>query len=473
MPLDTRELLQALPADVDAEPSSHAALQDLLVRLSTKPVPVGALHRCWAMGSIQAKIAVAYLAYWVRSGFATKDENERRLNETHLNAAIKLLGGMGYMRGMMMKFGQMLAGYPEMVPSQFAEILGQLHFDAPPMHYSLIREHLYNELGADPEELFAEFETRAFAAASLGQVHRATLPTGERVAVKVQYPNIARTINTDFRNMMALLLPMRLSKDWDNIRVQWDDIRQMLEWETDYEREAKMLERVRAIFGSQDAVAVPRTYEAFSTKRVLTMEYLDGVHLGDYLSTDPSQPERNRYGAWLMRASFRIGEKARLWYADSNPGNYLFLRDGRLGLLDFGCCRELAGEELDYYKEICRATFGDEQTLRRALLRAIDVDPDKPHDPDHIQLLKDLFGWYNKYITTKGEFDFADPVMAQRGLDLSIEAMKKGYFRSRPLNTWINRHLMGVRAILFRLGACIDVRTIVEEECPDFFGESQ
>lgn len=469
MPLDTHQLLQALPAGVDEEPSSHAALQDLLTRLSKKPVPVGALHRFWAMGSIQAKIAVAYLAYWIRSGFSTDDENEKRLNETHLNAAIKLLGGMGYMRGMMTKIGQMLAGYPEMVPAQFAETLGQLHFDAPPMHYSLIREHLFNELEADPEELFAEFNTKAFAAASLGQVHRATLRSGERVAVKVQYPNIARTINSDFKNMMALLLPMRLSKDWDNIREQWDDIRQMLEWETDYEREAKMLERARALFGAEDAIVIPRTCEAYSTKRMLTMEYLDGVHLNGYLATNPSQAERDRFGGLLMRASLRIVEKGRLWYADSNPGNYLFLPDGRLGMLDFGCCRELAGEELDYYEEMCRASFRDEKAFRRAMLRAIDVDPDKPHDLDHLQLLKDLFSWYNQYLTTKGVFDFADPVMAQRGLDLSIKAMKKGYFRSRPINTWINRQLMGVRAMLFRLGACIDVRAIAEEECPSFF----
>ncbi len=214
------ELIDALPVESPQEAEQGAALQDLLRRLSHKRVPIGRLNRFWVLGTLQAKIAAAYLAWWLRTGYAAKEKKQLALNETHLKAALKLLGGMTYLRGAIMKAGQVIATHPDVVPEQFADVLGRLHFEAPPMHYSLLREFVRNELGDDPEDLFDEFETRAFAAASLGQVHRARVKgSGQLVAIKIQYPNIGRTIRDDFRNFMALLSPMRLSGDWDNLKA--------------------------------------------------------------------------------------------------------------------------------------------------------------------------------------------------------------------------------------------------------------
>lgn len=463
---DVGELVAALPQDLEEERvSAQQGLQDLLIRLAHKPVPVGRLTRLWTLGSMKAKIAVAYLAYWIRSGYATKDEKEKQLNETHLKAALQLLGGMSYMRGAIMKVGQTLAQYPNVVPAQFAELLGKLNFEAPPMHYSLLREYLHNELGADPEDLFAEFETAAFAAASLGQVHRARLKSGRLVAVKVQYPNIARTIESDFHNFMAMMAPMRLSKDWDNIRAQWEDVRQMLAWETDYEREADFLRRARAVFSEDDDIVVPEVHAEYSTKHVLTMDFLDGVHLEEYLADNPSQEERDRYGELIMRASFRVAHAAKLWYADSNPGNYVFMGDKRLGLLDFGCCREFSDEEWHYYELVGRANLaGDDEAYRRGMCLAADIDPDDEKNAEHIELLVKLGSWFDEYITYDGRFDFGNAKNLQEGVDLLATLMRKRYFRSQPVNTWLNRHLLGVRALLFRLGARINMKTLCEEE---------
>lgn len=464
MGLDPRDLVAALPPMDNAVESPGAALHGLLADLARKPVPTGALHRLWALGSLQAKITAAYLAYWIRSGYRTADENERRLNETHLSAAIKLLGGMGYMRGMIMKIGQTLANYPNLVPADFARTLGQLHFDAPPMHFALLREQVRNELGRDPEDAFAEFEPVAFAAASLGQVHRARLRSGECVAVKVQYPNIARTIQSDFRNLMALMAPMRLSKDWDNIREQWDDIRQMLEWETDYEREADFLRRARAVFEESDGIVVPRVFDEYSTARVLTMEYLDGVHIEEYLTGEPPQSERDRYGELLMRSSFRIAHSAKLWYADSHPGNYLFLKDGRFGVIDFGCCREFSDEEWGFYKEVAEAIPEGGDVYRRAMIRAADLDPDGPVDEAHVEFLVQSGLWYHEYMDYDGQFDFSNEASLQRGIDMIATVAKKRYFRFLPVNMWISRQLLGLRAMAYRLRARVNVKTIAREE---------
>jgi predicted unusual protein kinase regulating ubiquinone biosynthesis (AarF/ABC1/UbiB family) len=186
MQTNLADLLAALPKEVDEPGASigEAAIRALIEKLGGVPVPVGRLARMWALGSLKAKIAAAYIAHWVRSLGMGADARQRDLNETHLRAALQLLGSMGYLRGAIMKLGQVLANYPNVVPLEFADVLGRLFFEAPPMHFALLREHVRNELGNKPETLFDDFETEAFAAASFGQVHRARLKgSGRPVAV--------------------------------------------------------------------------------------------------------------------------------------------------------------------------------------------------------------------------------------------------------------------------------------------------
>src|SRR5204863_7476285 len=176
----------------------------------------------------------------------------------HWRTAVRVLDSMNYLRGAVMKIGQTLANFPDIAPREFVETLERLHYDAPPMHWSLLREMVHNELGDDPENLFAQFDKQAFAAASLGQVHRARLKSGEQVAVKIQYPGIARTIEADFRNLFLFLLPARLTRDWESTKDQFEDLRRRLVQETDYELEASYLERARGLFTAADGIVVPQ-----------------------------------------------------------------------------------------------------------------------------------------------------------------------------------------------------------------------
>jgi predicted unusual protein kinase regulating ubiquinone biosynthesis (AarF/ABC1/UbiB family) len=366
---------------------------------------------------------------------------------------------------MIMKVGQTLANYPNVLPQDFAETLDKLNFEAPPMHYALLREQVCGELGADPEDLFAEFETRAFAAASLGQVHRARLKTGERVAVKIQYPGIARTIDSDVTSVLTLLAPMRLTAVWDSIRRQWEDVREMLKQEADYTQEAEFLRRARSVFDDHEGIVIPRVHDRYSTQRVLTMDFLDGVHIGDYLKTYRSQEERDRYGELIMRASFRIAHAARLWYADSNPGNYLFLRDGRLGVIDFGCCRDFTPEEWDYYCDMGKAHRAGGQRLREAMIRATASTLTE----DDLRLVEDMAHWYSDYLLHEGPFDFSSEQFIQRGIDMIGEACRRRLFFSQPINNWICRQLLGLRALAFRLKARINMKRLNEEESRGVF----
>lgn len=465
MPPTVAELIDALPEAIDeAGQREPAALSDLLDAWSMRPVPVGRFRRMRLLGTLQAKIAAAYLFHWIRGWFKDADENKRLLAETHWRTALRLLDSMGYLRGAVMKAGQMLANFPDIAPREFVETLERLHFDAPPMHWSLLREMVHNELGDDPENLFASFEHRAFAAASLGQVHRARLKTGEDVAVKIQYPGIARTIRDDFRNLLPFLLPARLSKDWDSTKDQFDDLRTRIERETDYELEAANLEKARSLFREDDGIVVPRVFPQYSTARVLTMERLGGVHLGGLLARDPSQETRNEFARKIMRSWYRMMYVGRLFYVDCHPGNFLFMDDGRLGVIDFGLVMPLADEIWELFRTLDRALTTGRREDRIAAMKEWSWITDDPADADRLRLLDEYADWCWKARYCGGEFDFGDAAWFSRGIDLFVEMVRKRYSRSRACTATINRCQLSMFSIFYRLRARVDVRPLAEEE---------
>jgi predicted unusual protein kinase regulating ubiquinone biosynthesis (AarF/ABC1/UbiB family) len=163
--------------------------------------------------------------------------------------------------------------------------------------------------------------------------------------VKVQYPGIARAIKSDLSNLLLALLPLRFTRDWKNLREQLDDVAATLALETDYEQEARFQTQAREALLDLPEVVVPRVHGDLSTRRVLTTDLLKGRHLEAYLAQGPSAADRDERGRQVMQVGFRLYYGARLCYADPHPGNFLFLEDGRLGLLDFGCCRRFDDEE--------------------------------------------------------------------------------------------------------------------------------
>ncbi|MGD2109720.1 MAG: AarF/ABC1/UbiB kinase family protein [Phycisphaerae bacterium] len=460
------ELIDALPVETEETVRPGEALESLLTDLSQKRVPVGRWNRFWVLGTLQAKIALAYLAWWLRSGYASADKKQRTLNETHLKSALKLLGGMSYLRGAVMKVGQIIATHPEVAPEQFTDILGHLHFEAPPMHFSLLREFVRNELGEEPEEVFDQFETRAFAAASLGQVHRARLKGSDQlVAVKVQYPNIGRTIRDDFRNLMALLAPMRLSGDWDNIKAQFEDVAHMLDLETDYEKEAENLRTGRAAFTEDEGIVVPKVFPEHSTKRILTMEFIQGLHLDKFLSTDPAQELRNRFGHKMSVALFRVQYAKRLVYADPQPGNFIFMPDGRLGFIDFGSCYHQTDEDVGILADQESAYWtSSHELIRKSNARGADLSPKQAADERRMKMLEEFADWAWEPILYDGPFDFSDRKYFRRGAEMYGAFIKRRYTRSRPSNTWLLKSIYGLRAMLARLDARVDLGKVHRQE---------
>ena len=458
------ELLEALPADEELVQDAPDPT-DVLSSLSKRPVPLGALRRLWSLGGLHARVGLAYMAYWMRSYFKNADDRDRDRMETHLRSAVTILNTMGYLRGAVMKIGQLAANLPEIVPDEFVTTLSRLHFEAPAMHYSLLREHVHDELGGDPEEIFAEFEQEAFAAASLGQVHRARLKTGQQVAVKIQYPGIARTIRSDFRNLSAVLLPLRFSRDWENLKSQFEELRSVLETETDYEREAEMLRRVRRLFNEDEGIVVPRVYDEYSTRRVLTMEYLDGQTIHEFNDSNPAQEMRNHYGRLIFRSYCRILFRERMLFADPHPGNVLFLDDGRLGLVDFGCMREWNEEEWDYMRgaDVALVDFSDEAIITH-IRRGVDLTEEQLNNAELMRLMLEYCRWIWEPLVTDDEFDNGDGSYIRRGVDIAMAFTKIARPAQKPLNVFIQRSFFAGWGLHHELKSCFNGKRILDEE---------
>ena len=459
------ELMVALP-----EPTGELAdqpkgpLPELLEDWALRPVPIGAFRRLRVLGTLQAEVAAAYMFHWLRSWFNDADKNKRLLAETHWRTALRVLDSMSFLRGAAMKVGQMLANFPDIAPRAFVETLERLHFDAPPMHWSLLREMVHGELGEDPENCFASFDKRAFAAASLGQVHRAQLKLGEEVAVKIQYPGIARTVRQDIRNLFFFMLPARLTRDWENMKEQFEDLRFRLERETDYEQEAALMHRVRRLFREEDDIVVPRVYSKHSTARVLTMDYLKGLTLDEFVATNPSQELRNEFARKILRAWYRMLYGERLFYADIHPGNFLFLEDGRLGLIDFGFVLELDDRMWEHFRAIDRPQTTGSRHDRVIAMKEFNLITDDPADDERLRLTEQLCDWFWKCRYSHDEFDFGDEADFRRGIDLMIELGRKRYARGQRYQLVIARQTFGIRSILYRLKAKIDVKSLAEED---------
>jgi predicted unusual protein kinase regulating ubiquinone biosynthesis (AarF/ABC1/UbiB family) len=456
------ELMRALPEEPNA--SDVPMLPAPLAKAALQPVPVGRWRRLRLLGTLQAQIGAAYLFYWVRGWFKNADENERSLAETHWKTALRLLDSMGYLRGAIMKVGQTLANFPDIAPHAFVETLDRLYFDAPPMHWSLLQEMVLSELGEDVETVFASFDKQAFAAASLGQVHRARLKNGMDVAVKIQYTGIARTVREDFRNFNFFLLPASLNSDWQYTKDQFSDLFARLETETDYTKEAAVQEKVRGLFREEDGIVVPRVHSQFSTSRMLTMDYLPGVHVNEFMARRPSQDERNEFAIKLIRAWFRMLYAARLSYADVHPGNVLFMDDGRLGVIDFGFMVEHTGDEWKLMQMIDRAMTTGRREDRVAALKEWSLISDDPADADRLRLNEAFADWCWLARHRGGEFDFGDEQDFRRGIDLFSEMVRKRYNRARPSTPAIARLNFGFRSMLYRLKAKVDFRPLAEEE---------
>jgi predicted unusual protein kinase regulating ubiquinone biosynthesis (AarF/ABC1/UbiB family) len=236
-----------------------------------------------------------------------------------------------------MKLGQFLSLQSGMLPDETLAELASLQMGAPGMHPTLVRAQFKASMGDAPEKVFRSFDDVPFAAASLGQVHRAVTRNGERVAVKIQYPNIDQAVANDFKWFRAVATASQLSRYFPEPLTR--ELEEQIVAETDYIREAKNLEFFREALAPLPFVQVPRLFRDYSGDKVITMSLLEGVHLESWLATRPSQARRDLLGERFLELYYFQVLKAEAFHADPHWGNYLIKPDATLGIVDFGCVK--------------------------------------------------------------------------------------------------------------------------------------
>ena len=270
---------------------------------------------------------------------------DRNRNAAALRAA---LGGI---KGPLMKVAQLMATIPDAMPSEYVAELAQLQANAPAMGWAFVKRRMATELGADWRQRFAEFETEAVAAASLGQVHRATGHDGAALACKLQYPDMCSAVEADLVQLrLVFALYHRYDKAIESGGIQ-AEIADRLREELDYHQESRHMRLYAAMLADEDQVHVPRPVAALSTGRLLTMDWLEGDPLMSWTKRD--QATRDRLAATMFRAWYVPFYGYAVIHGDPHLGNYSVRADGSLNLLDYGCIRifeaKFVGGVIDLY----------------------------------------------------------------------------------------------------------------------------
>ena len=304
----------------------------------------GVLPRGYRLGRLGVSLVGSYLGYQIQNIFLGETENRKARFQK--KASGRLRKELGALKGPVMKLGQLLSMQSGTLSEEALLELASLQMQAPGMHASLARIQFKSALGKCPEEMFREFDPEPFAAASLGQVHRAVTFKGEKAAVKIQYPAIRSAIESDLKLLRSAALPGRVTGHLPSGLL--DEIARGLLEESDYLHEAGNLDYFRKGLAGLDFVTVPHVHRELTADRVLTMSFVEGESLSEWLKRKPSQALRDLMGARLFEAYETQLQHMRVIHADQHPGNFLFQPDGRFGLVDFGSVKRVNFDILEY-----------------------------------------------------------------------------------------------------------------------------
>ncbi len=465
-----------LPEDAaqDAEPESPARGKK---RAASPPTSrLGRLARLTALAPRALPLAGAAVKRALGKKQDPTEEERRKVMETARKTAEAMLKTLGEMKGLPLKLGQMASYIDGLAPpgyeERFQETLKKLQAKAPPLSPEAAVKVITEELGAPPSEIFADWEVEPFAAASIGQVHRATTRGGDRVAVKVQYPGIDRAIENDLKSVQlleAMIAPIgRRYHSKDAV----DEIKSVFMAELDYTREAEVADMFRRIHAEDPDIVIPRVHHALTTRRVLTADLIQGQDYATFCAT-ASQADKDAAGAtiwrFMMRALFKYG----ILYADPHPGNYRFLGGGRVGFLDFGCHKLLPPDLVAGQKRYITALMdGNEEEFQRACVEVLGYDPT---DPDGWPLYLAYTRLVTKPIVVDEEFTHTHE-FAREAVAFLVRNTKKIVFKEgdklptlpRPIHvpkdhTFVNRLQWGLGSVLAGLGARGNWRRMAEE----------
>ncbi|WP_201567179.1 ABC1 kinase family protein [Psychrobacter immobilis] len=396
-------------------------------------------------------------------------DEEKRLqarSELMQDVGIQIAETLGEMKGAVMKVGQIASQYKDVFPPEVATALEKLQKDAPPMPYAQIRAQIERELKAPVDQLFTMFEETPFAAASIGQVHRAILPSGQKVVVKVQYPDVDENCDSDLKQVrMALKIAGVLNMSKQLQEQLFNEIRQSLHDELDYVKEAHNLQVFGAFHTDDQGLIIPKVINSHSTRRVLTLT----EEIGETLTVAATWNNETKQKIAKRLFHFTAGQLFGLYrmHCDPHPGNFAFRHDGSVVAYDFGGIRSYSHSEVQLFRRFAQhAVKGDVTALEQDLI-ALDIRrEDDKNVPGE---------FYEKWLAIgmkplsiapyqEGAFDFGSSQVHHEAISQMRTSLKYfGQFQPSATTMMLDRTVSGQYWNLVNLGVEIDLSPLVAE----------
>ncbi|MBC6611246.1 AarF/ABC1/UbiB kinase family protein [Hymenobacter sp. BT507] len=430
----------------------------------TKPLvslPTTKVARAARFAKTGLNVGANYVKHYAKRAVGA----ESATADLHQANAEELYSALSEMKGSVLKVAQMLAMEKNILPTAYAEQFAQAQYQTPPLSGPLIVKAFRDAFGKSPFELFNTFDLNARQAASIGQVHFAE-KDGKALAVKVQYPGVADSIRSDLRMVMPVALRV-LGLDEATMRPYLEEVETRLLEETDYQLELRRGQEIAAQCGHIPHLRFAAYYPTLSAARILTMDWLPGQHLKEFLATNPTQAVRNQLGQALWDFYAYQMHTLRQVHADPHPGNFLLdaTDGGTLGVLDFGCVKNIPADFYQLFFALLDPAVLADDTRLTDLLTQLEV-----LRPDDAPTLRDL------YLRTlrvslelvarpfhESPFNFGDPAYMQAVYALGDDLMQEPELRKQrePRGSrhfiYVNRTYVGLYALLAELGA--EVRT--------------
>ncbi len=347
--------------------SEHDA-QDSWADQEAQAVQTGRFQRAWKLSKLGAKMTGSFIKDHLKNKISQEESNSA-LQSAALKNAQEMVQVMGQLKGAAMKLGQMLSSDPELIDPEFAEALSVLQRQAPPMPFSQLKASVEAEIGCGLYDLFEQFDPKPLGAASIGQVHRAILHSGEEVAVKIQYPGIRDSLESDLSNIEKFLFLGRALLPKQRAKEFIAELKIAFEQEADYLGEAHKLKEFNEHFADWPLVRVPKPFMELCTPNLLVMEFIKGKPLTTAANTQLNQVERNTIMETFIKVFVYMFHEIHRLHADPHPGNFLLDDAGRLVLLDFGCVKSFQPDLADNVLKVLPAFWsGDPQRQLDSLL---------------------------------------------------------------------------------------------------------
>ena len=421
---------------------------------SINRIPTSKIERASKIVSTGAKVGVNYVKYYANR--LTKTEEEARANLNADNAE-DIYDGLKTLKGSALKVAQMMSMDKGILPQAYVEKFSLSQFSVPPLSGPLITKTFKKYFAKGPSELYDSFDQNSMNAASIGQVHKAE-KNGKKLAVKIQYPGVSDSISSD----LALVKPFALkllnlsSSDAD---VYFQEVKNKLLEETDYGTELKQGQEIAAACGKIPNLLFPSYYPDLSCEKVVTMDFMDGIHLSEYVVQKHSQHELNALSQTLWDFYMYQIHVIKKVHADPHPGNFLVSDKQELIALDFGCLKEIPMSFYTPYFELVKNEVRENQPLFRKVLVELEV-LHADDSEEEIQFLEGLFKELLSVFTRpfqSEEFDFSNPDFFQELMDLGEPLSKDPAIRKQNGGRgskhfiYMNRTFFGLYNLMFDL----------------------